>query len=317
MTDRLSPRTKNRASIATVVVPTDFSAESLKALRYAAGLVRKFGAKLHVVHVSEVDFAVPGPSQPGRNLQLSETQIREELEAGTGDSIAATVHGRTGRAFDQICRFAREIEADLVVMSTHGRTGLKRLFLGSNAERVVQHSGSPVLVVRQSEREFVAEGAPLQIQTILVPTDFSGSSMEALDYAVEFGRQFGARLVLFHSFSVPELITTDPYGPHNMPVTPEQARSAAEDQMREFVKDFDFGGVDFETQITTGRAAEEICDYAEKQKMDLIITSTHCRTGFMHVLIGSIAEHVVRYARSPVLVVPGSVKGINGPERGD
>ncbi len=305
MTDRPSSIARNRTNIATILVPTDFSAESLKALGYAAALATKFGGKLHVVHVSEVDFAAPGPSQPGRNLQLSDTQIREELEAGTGESVPATVHGRTGRAFDQICRFAREIEADLIVMSTHGRTGLKRLFLGSNAERVVQHSSSPVLVVRQGEREFVAAGKPLQIQTILVPTDFSGSSIEALDYAVAFGRQFGARLVLFHSFSVPELITTDPYGPHNIHPTAEQGRSAAEDQMREFVKGLDFGGVELETQITMGRAAEEICAYAKKQKVDLIVTSTHGRTGLMHVLIGSVAEHVVRHAPSPVLVLPG------------
>lgn len=304
MTDRLSSDTKNRSSIATILVSTDFSAESLKALPYAAGLVRKFGAKLHIVHVSEIDFAAPGPALLGKEPLISDTEVKEQLESMTGGSVAATVHGRTGRAFDQICRFAREIEADLVVMSTHGRTGLKRLFLGSNAERVVQHSESPVLVVRQSEREFVADGAPLQIQTILVPTDFSGSSMEALEYAVEFGRQFGARLVLFHSFSVPEFIT-DPYGPHNMHPTPEQARSAADDQMREFVKGLDFAGVDFETQITMGRADDEICAYAAKQKIDLIITSTHGRTGLMHVLIGSVAEHVVRHAHSPVLVVPG------------
>ena len=301
---RLSSTARNRAKIATVLVPTDFSAESLKALRYATALVKKFGAKLHVVHVSEIDFAVPGPASPGKARQLSDTEVKEQLEGMTGGSVDATVHGRTGRAFDQICRFASEIEADLVVMSTHGRTGLKRLFLGSNAERVVQHSGSPVLVVRQSERDFVADGALVQIQTILVPTDFSESSREALDYAVGFGRQFGARLVLFHSFSVPEFITTDPYGPHNIHPTPERARSAAGDQMREFVKGLDFGGVDFETQITMGRAADEICDYAAKQKIDLIITSTHGRTGFMHVLIGSVAEHVVRHAHSPVLIVP-------------
>jgi nucleotide-binding universal stress UspA family protein len=305
MTEKLSSDAKNRANIATVLVPTDFSAESLKALRYAIALVGKFGARLHVMHVSEIDFAAPGPALLGKDPQLSDTQVKEQLEAMTGGSVAATVHGRTGRAFDQICRFAREIEADLVVLSTHGRTGLKRLFLGSNAERVVQHSESPVLVVRESEREFVAEGKPLQIQTILVPTDFSGSSMEAVDYAVEFGRKFGARLVLFHSFSVPEFITTDPYGRHNLHPTPEQARSAAEDQMREFVKGLDFGGVGFETHVTMGRAADEICDYALKQKIDLIITSTHGRTGFMHVLIGSVAEHVVRHAHSPVLVVPG------------
>lgn len=306
--ERFSATARKRASIATVLVPTDFSAESLKALRYAAALVGKFGAKLHVVHVSEIDFAAPGPALLGKDPLISDTEVARKLkgqiEAEIDKSISPTFHGRTGRAFDQICRFAREIEADLVVMSTHGRTGLKRLFLGSNAERVVQHCGSPVLVVRQHEREFVADGR-LQLQTILVPTDFSGSSRDALDYAVEFGRQFGARLVLFHSFSVPEFITTDPYGPHNMHPTPEQARAAADDQMREFVKGFDFGGVDFETQITMGRAADEICDYAAKQKIDLVITSTHGRTGFMHVLIGSVAEHVVRHAHSPVLVVPG------------
>ena len=305
MTDQLSSDTKNQASIGTILVPTDFSAESLKALPYAEALAVKFGARLHVVHVSEIDFAIPGPALLGKDPPISDTEIKERLETITGGSVDATVHGRTGRAFDQICRFAREIEADIVVMSTHGHTGLKRLFLGSNAERVVQHSGAPVLVVRQGEPEFADDGKPVQIQTILVPTDFSGSSMEALEYAVEFGRQFGARLVLFHSFSVPEFITTDPYGPHNIHPTPERARSAAADQMREFVNGLDFGGVDFETQITMGRAADEICDYAARQKIDLIITSTHGRTGFMHVMIGSVAEHVVRHAHSPVLVVPG------------
>lgn len=292
-------------TLTTILVPTDFSPESLTALGYAAALVKKSGGKLHVVHVSEVDFAAPGPALPGRPFQLSDTQVRERLETMTGGPIAATVHGRTGRAFDQICRLAREIEADLIVMSTHRRTGLRRLFLGSNAERVVQHSGSPVLVVRASKRELVAAGEPLQVQTILVPTDFSASSMDALGYAVEFGRQFGARLVLFHSFTVPEFVAADPYGPQDVHPTPEETRSAAEDQMREFVKGVDFGGVGFDTQIIMGRAAEEICDYAEKQKVDLIITSTHGRTGLMHVLIGSVAEHVVRYAPSPVLVVPG------------
>jgi len=289
-------------TLTTILVPTDFSPESLAALDYAAALAKKSGGNLHVVHVSEVDFAAPGPAVPGRPSQLSDAEVTERLEAMTGGPIAAAVHGRTGRAFDQICRLAREIEADLIVMSTHGRTGLKRLFLGSNAERVVQHSESPVLVVRPGKRELAAAAEPLQIQTILIPTDFSASSRDALGYAVEFARQFGVRLVLFHSFTVPD---TDTYGPRNVRPTPEEMQSAAEDQMRECVKGFDFGGVDFETQTTMGSAAEEICDYAEKRKVDLIITSTHGRTGLMHVLIGSVAEHVVRYAHSPVLVVPG------------
>ncbi len=298
--------------ITTVLVPTDFSPESFKALRYGAALVRKFDAKLHVVHVSEIDFSIPGPALLGKDPLISDAEIaqtvRDQIDGATGQSIAATFHGRTGRAFDQICRSAREIQADLIVMSTHGRTGLKRIFLGSNAERVVQHSSSPVLVVRQAEQELPDGGQPLHIQKILVPTDFSGSSMEALEYAVEFGREFGAQLTVFHSFNIPEFITTDPYGSYNVRAKPEEARSVAEDQMQEFVTEFDFRGVPFETKITMGRPTEEICGYAELHKIDLIITSTHGRTGFMHVLIGSVAEHIVRFAHSPVLVMPGALK---------
>ncbi len=110
-------------------------------------------------------------------------------------------------------------------------------------------------------------------------------------------------------------MTPNAYGLYNVRPTPEKARSAAEDLMREFVRAVEFGGVDFEIQITMGRAAEEICNYAEEKKIDLIIASTHGRTGFMHVLIGSVAERVVRHARSPVLVVPGSVKKTSAAER--
>lgn len=302
------PPCRNR----TVLVPTDFSPESDKGLRYGAALARRFGAQLHVVHVSEIDFAAPGPALLGKDSQISDAEVaqtvRDRFDGGTGQLIEATFHGRTGRAFDQICRSASELQADLIVMSTHGRTGLKRIFLGSNAERVVQHSSSPVLVVRQAGQEVLGDDKPLHLRRILVPTDFSSASAKALAYAVDFGCEFQAQLTLFHSFNIPEFVTTDPYGSHNVPPTPEQSRSAADDRMREFVNGIDFRGVPFETKITMGRPAEEICGYADHHKIDLIITSTHGRTGFLHVLIGSVAEHVVRFAHSSVLVLRATVK---------
>jgi len=298
--------------ITNVLVPTDFSDAAHKALHYAAALVRRFSAHLHVVNVSEIDFAIPGPAGSETNSLLADTDdgraLKQQLEAVIGENVAVTYHGRIGRAFDQIVRCAYEVPADLIIMSTHGRTGLKRLFLGSTAERVVQYSLSPVLVLRRDEEQVIAEGQPLAIESILVPVDFSRSSAEGVRYAIDFASGFGARLVLFHSFEIPQLVTTDRYGVHSRPPTTETARATAEDQMRQFVKAFNFNGVDFETQIMMGKAAETICDYAAKQRSGLIITSTHGRTGFMHVLIGSVAEHVVRYARTPVLVVPGGMK---------
>jgi nucleotide-binding universal stress UspA family protein len=306
MTESLSSASGPR-HVATVVVPTDFSAESLKALRYGAAVARKFQAQLHILHVSEIDYAIPGPALPGADPFTSDTeearQLKQQLSLDVGDSITPTFHGRTGRAFDQICRCARELKADLIVMATHGRTGLKRFVLGSNAERVVQHSSSPVLIVREHERELLADGGQLRLQTMLVATDFSDSSGEALSYALTLARQFNTRLIIFHSFAIPNFTATD-LGAQPAAPKPEELQAAAEDQMRTFVEGIDFGGVEFETQVRPGSAAEGICDQGEKQKADLIVISTHGRTGLLHVLIGSVAEHVVRYARSPVLVIP-------------
>jgi len=297
--------------ITTVLVPTDFSDEAHKALRYAAALVRRVGAQLHVVNVNEIDFAIPGPESPGGHPWLpniEETKaLKQQVEAVVGADVVLNYHARVGRSFNQIVRCASEISADLIVMSTHGRSGLKHFFLGSTTERVVQYSLSPVLVVRRGEGEALSQGQPLSIESILVPTDFSASSAEGVRYAINFARSFSARLVVFHSLEAPQFITIDSSGRHTLPPTPEAARATVENQMQQFVQEFEFDGVQFETQIRMGRPAEAICNYALEKKNDLIITSTHGRTGFMHVLIGSVAERVVRYASVPVLVVPASM----------
>ena len=299
--------------IRRILVPTDFSEESHKALRYGAALAKKHGAELHVVHVGEIDYAIPGPAKPGTNPLTDETDearaLRQRLEEMIGASVATEFHGRTGRAFDQIVRIGRELGADLIVMSSHGHNAFKRLFMGSNAERVVQHSSSPVLVVREVERETLIDGQ-LRIETILVPTDFSASSGEALEFASKLGREFGARLLLFHAFAVPEFVDTEHYSARGLNPAPEEFRKLADHQMRDFLAVHDLSGVNVQTQTRPGAAAEAIREYAVQENADIIITSTNGRTGLKHVLIGSVAEHVVRYARCPVLIVPASIKTV-------
>ena len=303
---------KDHTNIGAVLVPTDFSDLSYKALRYAAALVRKVGAKLHVVHVAEIDFGVPGAALPGRNPLVDDSDeartLQDELRAMV-DPIAPEFHGRTGRAFDQIVRFAGELETDLIVMSTHGLTGFRRMLFGSNAERVVQHSSCPVLVVRANQPEQPA-GEKLRLGTILVPIDFSASSEETLRRAIAFAQQFDARLVLLHAVSAPVVPAAAPYAVASLDVPLEQARGTAEAEMQALVQRTAFNGVAYETQIATGFPGETICSYADRAGADLIIMSTHGRTGLAHVLIGSVAEHVVWHALSPVLVVPGSGKNL-------
>lgn len=297
------------SSLRTLVVPTDFSGPSFKALRYAAALVRLSGAALHVVHVAEIDFGVPGEALPDRNPLVDDTQeaqaLQEQLREFAGPNVVPTFHGRTGRAFDQIVQFARELEADLIVMSTLGQRGFKRLLFGSNTERVVQHSSCPVLVVRANQPDARAKNE-VRLRTILVPIDFSVSSDNALRTAVAFAHQFDARLVLFHSVVGPVIPAAAGYTVPTLDVAIERSRSAVEKQLRALVETTNFGSVAHEIQITTGFPGEAICSYADRRGADLIIISRRGRTGLMHVLIGSVAEHVVWYALAPVLLVPAA-----------
>src|SRR5688572_3970086 len=268
--------------ISTILVATDFSDASRKALRYAGAVAKNSGAELHVVHVSEIDYAIPGPARPGSDPFTSDTEearaLKEQVVADIGQPISPIFHGRVGRAYDQICRCARELRAGLVIMATHGRSGLRRFALGSNAERVVQHSSSPVLIVRAQEREIISEEQELRLGKILVPTDFSESSNAALTHALNFAQRFNARLVLFHSFMGPVLVSPDPGSPQRPGGGMDEVRAAAERQMREFINGFDFEGIDFQTEIRPGQAAEAICDFAAAEEIDLIIISTHGRT---------------------------------------
>ena len=208
-----------------------------------------------------------------------------------------------GPAFDETCRVAQKIPADLIVMPTHGRTGLKHVFLGSTAERIVQHSPCPVFVVREKKRR--SKTGPLHsINTILVPVDFSDCSREGLQYAIGFANEFGARIILLHATYLGYIYSSEGTAIYDIPALQKAARKNAERHMRQLVRTVNFGGVRFETAFTDASPVLDICSFAKEHDVDLIITSTHGLTGLKHVLIGSVAEQVVRRAPCSVLVVP-------------
>lgn len=146
-----------------ILVSTDFSEESKKALRYGIELARAGGAEILLVHVME--FMVY-PSSLGIGpviLATQEKELRDRLDKALAEmrakDIPATIRSRAllleGRPFRQIVQAAREHAVDLIVIATRGHTGLKHVMFGSNAERVVREAPCPVLVVRDVEREFI------------------------------------------------------------------------------------------------------------------------------------------------------------------
>ena len=151
------------------------------------------------------DFVAPAPpivpfafmtyEQVGEQTALKELK-KVASECGVSSATCDVLSGAP--PFDEICRLAQTVPADLVVMPTHGRTGLKHVFLGSTAERIVQHSSCPVLVTR-GKRSSGGNGSRFRIKTILVPVDFSNCSREGLRYAIAFANEFGAKIILLHA----------------------------------------------------------------------------------------------------------------------
>jgi nucleotide-binding universal stress UspA family protein len=299
-------------SIQNIVVPIDFSKMSGQAIQAAKRLARRFRASIHLAHVRHVnyaaDFVTPAPpvvpfmpsEQNGEQAALKELQKL----AGESGLSSANCHVLGGApAFDEICRLAKTIPADLIVMPTHGRTGLKHVFLGSTAERIVQHSPCPILVTRGDALQ-PNNGSRLRIKTILVPVDFSNCSREGLRYAIDFANEFGAKLTLLHATYLGYVYSSEGTALYDIAGLQTAARKKAEHRMRELVRSINLRGVKLETVFTEGSPVLDICAFVKDHDVDLIITSTHGLTGFKHVLIGSIAEQVVRHAPCSVVVVP-------------
>jgi universal stress protein A len=145
----------------SILVPIDFSGPSKKALTYAVPFAKQFGAKLTLLHVLEPvatpDFAKSFPlaMESDTVMAVCKGRLNQVIkEEAIDPKLVEEVLVRCGRSFQEIAEAARTLKADLIIISTHGYTGLKHAVLGSTTERVVRHATCPVLVVRESEQEF-------------------------------------------------------------------------------------------------------------------------------------------------------------------
>jgi nucleotide-binding universal stress UspA family protein len=150
--------------IRRILVPTDFSEPSEQAAVYGAELAKRYGAEVHCLHVSDIPadllstsaYYVTGPSE--QFIEQIRQEGRKNLETFAKKNlqgVPCTTVFMEGRPFVEIIRYARDKKVDLIVIATHGRTGLKHVLFGSVAEKVVRKAPCPVLVVRLGEREFV------------------------------------------------------------------------------------------------------------------------------------------------------------------
>jgi nucleotide-binding universal stress UspA family protein len=309
--------------IRMMLVAVDFSDESFRALDFALPLARRFGASVQLVYVYEgkspFTSMVDTPelfSDPAIEL-FSDREIagrlRDEVQRRFSiDLPAKDCHFRSGRPGPEICAAARKLNADVVVIATHGRTGLKHLTLGSTAEKVVRHAGCPVLVVREGTRrpiKTIAEG--IVLLKILVPVDFSECAREGARYASVFATRVGANLLLMHVVQPPDSVTREQFNrdADGSPLV-TVARLDAEDKLEELVNFLPLVGISAETEIDVGVPVDRLAEETKRPDVDMVITSTHGYTGLRHALIGSTAEQLVRLAHCPVLVVPSHCRQV-------
>ncbi len=157
---------------------------------------------------------------------------------------------------------------------------------------------------RPRPRPRAAKDPAVRLRRILVTTDFSAAAAPGLILARALAAQFGARIILLHSVDLHYYSSHPDYVLLDLPPLLAAAEKASEEKLHELVDQPDWQGLKVEPVLERGHVGEQVCRRAREMKADLIVTSTHGRTGLKRVLLGSTAEYIVRHASCPVLVVP-------------
>lgn len=299
--------------IRRILFPTDFSACAEGAFMHAAFLAQRTGAELHVLHV--VEEKMEAPTDWVKDLRITPEDLAADLHlpvpsppGGNGeqkpnDAVPIVdVEERAEKAAPAILQYAEEHDIDLIVMGTHGRRGVRRVLMGSVTEEVVRLSECPVFTVGGHD---TCE-ADWSIRRILAPVDLSDHARRTEHHAAALAEAYGARLDLL--FVIDEAML--PVGSFPIVgtahVSPDEAKRRATKALKRHTADLEkafptIGSVGAVVRI--GRPASDIVDFAGEHDVDLVVVGTHGRSGVQRLLLGSVAEQVIRTAPCPAFAV--------------
>jgi nucleotide-binding universal stress UspA family protein len=200
---------------------------------------------------------------------------------------------RTGDADVEIESAIRATKADILIMGTHGRRGLKKWFLGSVAERMLRRSSIPVLTVRGSKKIRTARGA---VQRILVTTDFSEGSINALNYALTIAKANRAHVTVLHVLDEMRALTSQKYR--------KDLAERFRGELLKLIPAHARSWCDIDTRIEAGTPYHMILRLLKKEKIDLLVMNIHGKGLLDRALLGSTSDRVVRAADCPVMLIP-------------
>lgn len=295
------------AKITRILVPTDFSPPSGVACRLGSRLANFLKAGIVVFH------ALPGVElleEEGRVKRRTQVEILDDVRdqmrgwfetvvpAELRQFLGVDFRVKVGEPISEIARAAKRSGADLVLMATQGRSGLAHLFMGSVTAAVLRSIPVPVLALRlgQGECPFTA------IHRVLWATDLSSASEWAWQYTLKLADVFAAEVILLHAVRPTKVATLADHAREDY-----LGRLRSELGSRQQV--VETMGMRAISKVVVGAPAEVIVAEAEVEQADLVVVGTHGRTGLRHVLLGSVAEAVIRTAPCPVLAVKVKTQG--------
>jgi len=310
----------------SIMVPLDGSPFSEQALPVAIALAKRCAARLHLVHVRTGSRPVRGRAgvrcDPERDyLDAIAARTSDELSdsvsfALLADTIAGVSYSNPPRRAiaDVLRSYVREHGIELVVMTTHGRGGLSRAWLGSVADSFIRQSSVPVLLIRPEEKDR-ARVRRTAARHILIPLDGSEAAERVIEEAIKFGKPTDARYSLLRVVT-PVSVIAD-FGPPSAlfddPTLSDRRREAVEYVSRLAERLSDEGHDVAGAVVIAPSAASAITEYAEAHDTDLIAIGTRGLGGPQRLLLGSVADKVVRTSKQPILVCNTALAATGSP----
>lgn len=267
-----------------ILVPTDFSEQASIALRAAVGIARKSNAEIILLHIIDLPQEAMDMIQPGYDLpqimlfkenaeaRLSQIAMSQELN---GLNISQVL--KLGRTFNEVNDVAVANNIDLIVMGSHGASGFKELFIGSNTEKVIRTSNIPVLAIKGNNSD-------ISFNKVVFASDFTEETTKGFQKIIDFLKLNGG---------TPHFLMVNT--PNNFKPT-----HIAEQMAHDFLKQFNIG--DYEFSIYNDLDIEKgILNFAERVNAGLIAMGTHGRKGFARFLNGSISEDLMNHSPRSII----------------
>tara|TARA_R110002049_G_scaffold71370_1_gene183887 strand:- start:52271 stop:53104 length:834 start_codon:yes stop_codon:yes gene_type:complete len=270
-----------------IIVPIDFSEHSEYALRTAATLAKKHDAEilaLHMLEMSDIMLSASDGLQAQKTmffLQLAEQRFEAFLKKEYLKNVKITPIIKHFKVFSEVNDVALEHNADIIIMGSHGASGIQEFFVGSNTERVVRNASIPVLVVKNKLVD-------VNFDVVVLACDFSEDSIKAYINTVKMFNNVSSKLHLVHV---------------NLPHDPFKSSKEIEKMAVNFFTkaDGNLNKMNDVSYVSDYTVEDGVLDFSNKIGADLIVIPTHGRKGLSHFFMGSVSEDIANHSTLPVL----------------